>query len=549
MIFFHLLIDIYDLSWTNTNSGITSAPMFNIILLVLGIYMGSWAGLFLMISATSNMISMHNNFESGKSVGSVVIKQVFGGFVLLIFGFLAEGTLQYYAVFQTAFRFGMVDWTRILWKGYTMETIHTIAWCMIVNGIIQGLLSRNGGHLKIRRNIFIYAVLAIIVIIATQPIWTGFYTALNGYPFATVSYSINGTAIVAERPILTDPLDYILKFFLLPLAGVPEPIFPFLAVSFIGSIIGCLLCEEPVSRTWPKKGVLIGVLIFVGGILFWVIMDYPFSYLLPLSGSSFSDFRGLGMNYDTGVQFYGWVPWVAMITGGQLVVVCILFRLVEFRGKSAKFADKTKIIRRFGMVPFTLYTFHRIIAIVPMGIISLIFGVDVMVDTATPVNGWAALAVIGICLLFIHVLLLLWEKKDYIGSLEWMMGEIEAYALRRPKKSAEKQPWYRWGARDQKGLFYNVDWIDIYAVEDNGGDQYRDSKLAFKFSLAGLLTFIGLPISILALRMSKSATAVEGDNKFAQRAKKIGLIALVVNIVLIVVMYVLTLSTLGIHSL
>ena len=84
-----------------------------------------------------------------------------------------------------------------------METIATIAWCMIINGIVQGLLSINGGYNKIRRNIIIYAILAIIVIIVTQPLWNWLYTnitidGIKGYPFAM--YPNSTTISLIEKP-------------------------------------------------------------------------------------------------------------------------------------------------------------------------------------------------------------------------------------------------------------------------------------------------------------------------------------------------------------
>lgn len=553
MIFFHLLNDIYDMSWTSTSAGLQSAPLFNIILLILGLFFGSWAGLFLMVSAASNMVSMHNNFENGKSVRSVVLKQVLGGFILLLFGFLAEGTLQYYAVFQT-FRNGSTtfptallfngtpDFSRILWKGFTMETIHTIAWCMIVNGIVQGLLSLNGGHSKINRNIIIYVILAIVVVIVTQPIWNVIYNSFGGYPFATdLSHvSLTGVGLDAERPYLNNAADFILKFFLLPLAGIPEPIFPFLAVSFIGSIFGLLLCQKPVSRSWPKKGIWAGLLIIVSGVIVGIILDLPFGSFLPFS--SFSDFRGIEANLPQG---YGWIPWVSFITGGQVIAMCMMFRLVEFRGNSANFAQKTSFIRRFGMVPFTLYTFHRMLAMIPMILLSYIFSVNMTVDSKD-LDGWTSLAVIGISILFIYGVLRLWEKKDYIGSLEWMIGTISAYLLGVPKKSKEKVRWYRWGARDQKEIFYNVAWIDVFEKGDNGGDECRNSKLAFKFAIAGALGLIAFPATLIGLGLEKSSEKLEGKNKYNRRARITVFIAIAVNVAVIIVCYLLTLGMLGI---
>ncbi len=544
MIFLHLLDDLYDKTWIDTM--LNSAPLFNVVLLLCAMYFGSWAGLFLMISATGNMVSMMNSYEKGKSVKSIVLKQVVGGFILLIFGFLAEGTLQYYGLFQTIRNNlgnpAAIDWTRILWKGFTMETIHTIAWCMIINGIIQGLLSINGGFRKVKRNIIIYAVIAIVAVAVTQPIWDW---ANSLFPvYASPGYPLLQTVFDSDRTV-QGPLDllnfgeYLVKFFLLPLAGHPEPIFPFLAVSCIGSIFGLLIIQEPNSRKWPKRGVLIGLLVVVAGLLIWIIADMPFNSLLPFS--DFSIFRriGDGLNYE-------WLPWICFITGGQIIALSLIFRLVEFRGKSKKFAEKTALIRRFGMVPFTMYTFHRTLSMIPLAVLSLIFAKDMLID-CKDIEGAAVLPVIAICILFLYGLLRLWEKKDYIGSLEWMIGTIGSVILKTPTKEGEERPkWYRRGARDQKALFYNVEWIDIFKEGDNGGDQYRNSKLAFKCALVGLIGLLMVPATMIGLGLVRSSVKLEGANKYNKRAKIVGIVAAIVNIVVIAVFYLISLDTLGI---
>lgn len=532
MVFVHILVNIYDLSWTESDASLTGAPLVAIIMLVSGLYLGSWAGLFLMVSATGNMISMQSNLKAGNGVKSMLMKQVVGGLILVFFSFLCEGTFQYYGLFHNLID-GSTDLTKPFWKAYTMETIATIGWSMVLNGIVHALLSRNDGYLKIRRNIVIYAILAIVSVALTQLVWDWVRSMYLTYSLDP----LNPRGIF--RPSINAPFsEYLWKFFLLPLGGQPEPLFPFFAVSCIGSIIGLKLVEEPVTRTWPKRGVIIGMLIVVFGLLFWIIGDLPFDSLLPLEDFSTFTRIGDGLNWR-------WLPWICFITGGQIVLVCLTFRLIEFRGKAQKFAAKTHFFRRFGMIAFTNYAFHRIIAIVPLYLFSLLIQVPISLEVKS-LNGWLTLVCVAIVVLVIHGLMLLWEKVDYIGSLEWMIGTISAYLLGVPKKSPQKMPWYRWGARNQKEIFYDVEWINIFPETDNGGVEFRNSKLALKFAALGFLLF---PATILGLTLAKSSLQLEGTNKYAQKAKKIGLIAGIINIVLIIVLYFLRLTTFGIKSL
>ncbi len=553
MLFLHLVTDLYDMSWIG-EAAMDSHPLFDVILLIVAVFFGSWAGLFLMVSATSNTVSMQGNLEKGSTVKSVVVKQVVGGLILLLFAFLAEGTLQYYALFRAArdfFEVGTpIDFTMMIWRGFMMETIQTIAWCMIINGVVHGLLCINKGHLKAKRNLIIYGILVIVVVIATQPIWDfcKVVAASNGwgiYPYGEV-----GDRFVDSPSVNAGFLEYVIKFFLLPLGGRPEPVFPFLAVSFLGSMIGIAITRKDVSRDWPRWGNLIGVFIMVAGVVVFVVGGLVGTWdlegdlmtvLLPISPMNFSMFTDIFGGFS-----YGWLPWILIITGGQVSMMCICFRLIEHRGNSKVIAEKTKFIRKFGQIPFTFYTFHRTFAMVPLALISLITipltGHNVMID-AKDINGWLTLGLIAICLLFMYGIALLWEKVDYIGSLEWMIGTIGAYLLGTPKKSEKRVPWYRWGARDQQAMFYKADWVTLFEKGDNGGIEFRDSKLAMKMAIGGYFFPVG---TLIGFSMYKTALKTEGENKYAKAARVNSIIAAIVNITLITVLYIIPWGILGI---
>jgi hypothetical protein len=554
MIFLHLVTDLYDMSWIG-GAGMDSHPMFDIILLIVAVFFGSWAGLFLMVSATSNTVSMQGNLEKGSTVKAVIIKQVVGGLVLLLFAFLAEGTLQYYALFRAArslIEVGTpIDFSMMLWRGFMMETIQTIAWCMIINGIVHGLLCMNKGNLKAKRNMIIYGILAIVVFIATQPIWDfcKAVAASNGwgvYPYGESSpdHFVDAPSIGAGF------LEYVIKFLMLPLGGRPEPVFPFLAVSFLGSMIGIAITRKDVSRDWPRWGNLIGVLIMVAGVVVFVVGGLVGTWdlegdlmtvLLPISPMNFSMFSDIFGGFS-----YGWLPWICLITGGQVSMVCICFRLIEHRGNSQVIAEKSKFIRKFGQIPFTFYTFHRTFAMIPLALISLITipltGHDVLID-AKDIDGWVTLGLVAICLLFMYGIAKLWEKVDYIGSLEWMIGTIGAYLLGTPRKSEKRVPWYLWGARDQQAMFYKADWVTLFEKGDNGGIEFRDSKLAMKMAIGGYFFPIG---TLIGFSMYKTAEKSEGKNRYSKAARVNSIIAAIVNVTLITVLYIIPFGILGI---
>ena len=63
------------------------------------------------------MISMCRNYQSGKSVNDVAIKQIVGGMILMVFAVLTEGTLGYNGALGEILRLQYNDWTMILWRG------------------------------------------------------------------------------------------------------------------------------------------------------------------------------------------------------------------------------------------------------------------------------------------------------------------------------------------------------------------------------------------------------------------------------------------------
>jgi len=131
MLILHVISDILDVE--AIFSDFDNAALINLIMLVVLPYLGGMAGFFLMISAIGNMVSMYKHLESGKSVESLVVKQVIGGVLLLIFAMLVESTIGYWGSFGVFIRNlnQPFSWDSTLWRWNTFETIHTIAWCII----------------------------------------------------------------------------------------------------------------------------------------------------------------------------------------------------------------------------------------------------------------------------------------------------------------------------------------------------------------------------------------------------------------------------------
>ena len=236
-------------------------PLINLIALIIIPFYGGIAGFFLIVSAASNMVSMYRGLERGNKIRSIVLKQVIGGVLLLFFAMLCEGLIGYHGALGNFFLYldnpsayfqydpflnfehwdlaANYNWQTLLYRWNHFETIHTIAWCLILNGCVQGLLSLKKNWQNRKQMIISYALLAVVVVALTQPIWSLVKIIVPGYPFGIIPETGNVmfTPVIGEDSwwrIITAP-------FLSAVAAPMEPLFPYLAVSFIGSIIGIVI--------------------------------------------------------------------------------------------------------------------------------------------------------------------------------------------------------------------------------------------------------------------------------------------------------------------
>jgi len=518
MIVLHIPMAVYNLSWVYTS--MEKAPIILILMLVVILYLGSWCGFFLMISSIGNMISMQNSLNKGKTVRNLVMKQVLGGILLLISAWIIESTTGYTGYIGHLLE-GYDNINIMLARGFQMETIHAIAWAVIINGIIQGFLSINGGYQKPKRNMIIYGILAIIVIMITPIMWNLADKIIPGYPYAFYDWSGCSSIGYPDYPCylyrMQYPVfgkstfwDYLLRFILSPIAGHPEPLFPFLAVSFIGSIVGIWLTSEKPSKKFLKNGIIISAILEVLGLIGLIIMF--------INGSQdFNSFIDGTWNIHA---LSAWFPYFILFTSNQLLSILLIIRLVEFRGISKSFAEKTKHFRRFGFIALTVYN-YQYLSLVPRYLLSILPNIDAV--TPNNLNLLLTFVVLLSVFLLWEIILRLWEKIDYIGSFEWFISEASDLILpksniqkeKSEKEQNRKKKWWKSQRLNAKKQFYDVDWINLNFYNSND-----DSKLALNISLLGLLIF---PFSIVGLKLAKTSQKNEGINNYNKSAKIISI--------------------------
>lgn len=388
-----------------------------------------------------------------------------------------------------------------------------------------------------------YSLLAVIVLALTPLAWS------VGSPY---------TDHAMFYPPLNDPETWPkiypipLALILAPLAAHPEPIFPYLAASFIGSMLGMYIAQprEQIDLSWLKKFFYAGLIMFIIGLI-GTATNIISILMVDFDGALNIYQRIWDHRYYTvenGVPYAGWLFQFLVLNGFGLLVCVLFIRLVEFRGEAAQFAQASMVVRRFGFVAFTVYCCQFVYYVVHL-VVSIPY-TWLKTGTITPYArlGWDGTAItIVLSLLAFHGILKLWEKVDYVGSLEWCIGTIAAALIpgksTKSGKSKEGMKWWEYGRLDVKNAFYEAEWININEKQDFKPEQMVESRFAAK--LAGL-SIVFWPITFKALKTAKESMISEGENQYNKKAKIMAIIGMILTPIMVVFLSSVSFSTFGI---
>ncbi len=503
MVTIHAMGHVYEKDWFGTDA-MGERSLLMIIFCFFLAYLGGMTGLFLMVSSIAHTVSMNKQLKRGDSLRKVVGRKLLAGFLLLIFAFAVESFLG-----PNGFMGSTLVWTPekgvtflefartklpiIYYRGYHFMTLQTIAWAIIINTVVQGILYRKGGNKKTARNVRVYILLTLAVIALTPLAWKFTGWVVSGYPFATYP----GTERMVQYPLegSSSFLDHIVLFFLGPLGGQTEPLFPFLFISFIGCMIGMGITSKHPTPDVATNGIKMGVVMFIlGG-----------SWILLMYGMGLDTFTNLVDNTFDILKLPIWLPVLFLVTGGNMVMVCLCLRLVEFRGKGEAFARRMTFFRRFAVVSLTVFTFQYL-ELLPRHIMSLVPGFDVIHGR---VDMFWSFVVVGAVLLTWDLLLRLWARVHYRGSSEWLMGALVNLITGRARKEGK---WWKIPKLEVMSRSDGVEWLDLSSKRK--GD-HPDSRLSFFLALSG---FIFFPLSVISLKIGRESIRKEGPNRLNKAA-------------------------------
>jgi len=340
MTLFHAMQNVWktaDLGGIDPSQSDTN-PLIALAGLTIGIF-GNWRAFFLMISASVQMLSMDHALKLGKNRKSILTKQLFAGVLIYCLGVLREGVFNPYGFLGQSYvyRTWMYNYLR---NAFAFETLNMIGLSTIFTAIIHYFLSRNNGINKVKRNIMVYAILTSLFILLETPVHNAIDT-LYGGNFLAASQNVT---------TIGDGLIYL---FYATFAGMPEPIFPFMATSFIGCIIGILLDQDSLDFSFVKRGWMAGFSMMGFGLFILFITQSPIELDFSIQPMWFFIYN----------------------TGTQINTLFFALWIGEFRQSTniEKALKVTKIWRRWSIPSLTVYYF-QIIDVIPREILYQITG-------------------------------------------------------------------------------------------------------------------------------------------------------------------------------
>ncbi|MGC9780420.1 MAG: hypothetical protein HZR80_14330 [Candidatus Heimdallarchaeota archaeon] len=118
--------------------------------------------------------------------------------------------------------------------------------------------------------------------------------------------------------------------------------------------------REETNKNFPRIMFSVGSIMFIAGTIGVIVI------IVGIIGTTDFDtaitvyqlipyHRHWSPDYASYIPLFSWFAQFLAVNGFSLMLVMLLFRLIEYRGKSKKFSDKTRFIRRFGTVAFSNY--------------------------------------------------------------------------------------------------------------------------------------------------------------------------------------------------
>ena len=381
VVFVHAFL--HEWSQADAVEGGSQEPSVMVLILF---YLLTMAGLFYVVMGAVNAYMMYNRIKSKRNtIRQMVISGIIMGIFLLSSHYFfrallsADSGVLYYLIHDGEWTTPEPKWIigtcTLAMLGYTSITIP----------IVLGLLFRNRGYEKQRRNYLILLISGTLILAITPLLRDAF--ARNVVHLIDTGQYI--PAIIAGA--------FVYDLF---------PIFPYVAYGLYGAILGIALARG------EKKSIILGVLL-LGGV-FWLVLGFLGNNIYGgLDPTLYRDFTHAAI-YNKTFQQYSQIGFFMIAT----MLGLMLFDFISEERKSKRHGY-FKFIRRFSMISLTIFLFE--------GLVMASF--RTVMDAIPYFDGWDdSLAIIAAVALG-HVYLWAqaakqWEKIGYVGSVEWAILKV-----------------------------------------------------------------------------------------------------------------------------
>lgn len=397
------------------------------------LYLASFRGLFLLISILVNVYVSHKNLEKGHSPEKILLKQLLMGGLILIIANLFQLFLHWDGLFQIFIYQKDALYSSIKYQFFDFSVLHCIGWSMIIAGVLHYFLALR--REKRQKQYILLTSIVYLVLITTIISLTPLVTESVGNYFLN-NYGYDFLGIEPQQgqwnlPI-TSAKEFFARMFFKFLVGHIQPMMPLFATALIGSLIGMHLAQKKPLKLLPLF-ILIGFVASLSGSLVIIIKN---------------GFGRLRYRPNLGLYLFS--------LSGQLLILAFFLFLIEYKGYTKRFIKYTKYFRRFGVISLTVFVF-QIIDCVPRYFLqfitgffaivfydSLSFGTDKIMDVGwktaidVPAALYQYLIATALIVAWWSLIIWLWEKVNFVGTLEWMIVSLVNINKKLPPSSRTK---------------------------------------------------------------------------------------------------------------
>ncbi len=365
-----------------------TGPLLPILIFL--IVLLSMAGLFYFLTGIVNAYSVQGRIVNGKiRWQKAVCFGMAGGLWLVVLNYIQrlffmngffggdQGIAPQYPVGYLTGLIRDAGQVRFYWQQVTEPgTLSLIGLLVIIVSILTGWL------LHYRNRINLHQMHGVLIILAMAALVASVYVKLYVTPLYEAHFA-DGNYLKAAL------LGHVCQDFSL---------FPYLGYAIIGMAVGLSLAFGEKKKVFFRKSTLTALGLMGSGILIYLVFDKD-------------KFGGRG---TLGAM-------ASLVELGFFVLfLLILLKAFDYTksNKQQKRKLNTRWIRRFGMLSLTVFILEPVLA---EGVKK---GVDLLAGNSWSNQFLPVLLFSGFCLFLWHLILKLWQKIGFVGSLEWLTAWV-----------------------------------------------------------------------------------------------------------------------------